>query len=200
MACATVPPCNGVGVTLGLGGREATAAYTHPRVIEVDNIQYDLDDGPCLDAIRTGRINVIDVMDDDRRWPEFAARAVDKNIHSSLSLPLQVRDETIGALNMYSENGPFGDEAQQLALGFSSYAAIALANARAHQEALDIGDNLRVGLESRDVIGQAKGILMERHRVTADRAFEMLKRASQHTNRKVRDVANDLAMDGELPE
>jgi len=102
-------------------------------------------------------------------------------------------------LNVYAPSvQAFTDEDRRAALEFAGYAAAALTNMDALQDARDLAANLQAATEFRSVIEQAKGILMERHKVTADQAFRLLAEASMHTNRKVRDLAETLVLTGEL--
>jgi GAF domain-containing protein len=128
----------------------------------------------------------------ERRWPRYAAAAVEAGFGSLMSFQLFVKDENLGALNVYGA-GPnvFGDEDENAGLLLASHAAVAISGKQAEL-------NLRTALESRDVIGQAKGILMERFKLNADQAFQVLVAVSQHQHRKLRDVAGDLAATGEL--
>jgi GAF domain-containing protein len=128
----------------------------------------------------------------DGRWPETARRAVDVGVHSSLSLPLLAADDGVGALNLYGASQRVFDGLDDGAATFAASAAITLANALAFHRAAELSEQLSEGLESRDVIGQAKGILMARERIDADAAFDRLREMSQHANRKLRDIAAEL--------
>jgi len=132
-------------------------------------------------------------MTREDRWPDFTRRALDLGIRSMLSFQLYVAEDTLGALNLYSDQAAaFTDESENIGLLFAAHAALAMAGARNH-------DDLTRALSMRDLIGQAKGILMERHRLTADQAFALLVRASQRTNTKLTDIARNLADTGSLP-
>jgi GAF domain-containing protein len=120
---------------------------------------------------------------------------------SSLSIPLAVDEEEQvgGALNIYArEAGAFDDESRAFGLRFGPYAAVAAGNLYAYRSARDMADSLQRALESRAVIDQAKGVLIERHKLTADQAFQLLAQASMNANRKLRDVADHLVHTGEL--
>jgi GAF domain-containing protein len=145
-------------------------------------------------------VSVPDIASDGR-WPDFAGTAVEHGLASSLSLPLVLEDRAIGSINLYStRRTAFGGDSQEMGVLFAQQAAIALRNASNAAELRLLADQLRDGLRHRDIIGQAKGILMAQQRITADAAFDLLKAASQHQNRKLRDVAEDLAATGRLPE
>ena len=182
-----------VAVTTVRDGRPETTVATDPMIDEVDQAQYDADHGPCLDATRTGEAFLIDSTDDDDRWPAFSRAAAGRGIHSTLSLPLVVEGDSIGALNLYSHTrGSFTPEARSLALRFARPAAVLLANAHRFWEARDLADNLQAALDSRAVIDMARGILMNQQGIDADAAFDVLRRASQRENVKLREIARRL--------
>jgi GAF domain-containing protein len=159
----------------------------------VDSLQERLEQGPCMDAVWNQRIVRVDDVGADDRWPEFAMQAAGLGARSMMCFQLFVEGAQLGALNMYSHTrGAFDDESQDIGLLFASHAAVALAGAE-HEA------NLRTGMNNRDVIGQAKGILMERHHLTADQAFGVLARVSQEMNRKLVDVARELTDTGAVP-
>jgi GAF domain-containing protein len=132
----------------------------------------------------------------DARWPEFSRAAGAKGIKSTLSLPLMVEDEPVGALNLYSrEEASFGDDEEQIGMAFASQAAVAMANAQAYWEAKEVADQLGEAMRSRAVIEQAKGILMAAQGCSPDQAFDLLVKASQRSNRKLREIAQDIVSD-----
>ena len=174
-------------------GRPTTAVCTHDAAMEIDAAQYRSESGPCLEAFRTGEVIRIKAIADDRRWPEFAESAVSHGIRSSLSLPLVVGDESLGALNLYAaEERAFSDDDEETGKLFAAQAAVALANAQVYWSARIMTEQLREALASRDVIGQAKGIIMSQRGLGEDDAFDVLRRASQRENVKVREVAQRI--------
>jgi GAF domain-containing protein len=188
--------CDGTGITLVRDGRAETAAATNPELSEVDSRQYELGDGPCLQALRDQRVFRIDEMASEERWPDFCSHAAAHGLHGHIAFPLTVRDEAVGVLNLYStEPRGFADEDQELGLLLAGQAAVALANSRLYQDAVKLTQQLNEALESRGIIERAKGVLMEREKCSEDEAFEMLRTASQHLNRKVRDIAFDVVSD-----
>jgi GAF domain-containing protein len=182
-----------VSITLVENGEAFTPHASEPVARELDEVQYVTTIGPCLEALSVRR-NVNAVLDESgARWPAFVAAAIDKGIAGILSVPLIVEEQSLGALNIYSRDPePFDATEEATASLLARQAATLVANAIAFRAATALNAQLREALESRDVIGQAKGILMERESYTADAAFDVLRRASQRTNRKLRDVANDL--------
>ena len=169
-----------------------TRAASHDLPRAVDRAQYETGQGPCLDTLYQQRTARVPDMAAEARWPEFAARALELGVGSMLSVRLFVRGEDLGALNLFNADAAgFDEESEHVALLFASHAAIAMAGAQQQEQ-------LRAAIEFRDLIGQAKGILMERYKITADQAFQMLARTSQNSNRKLRDVAAHLADQGTI--
>ena len=182
-----------VSLTLVRKGRAETAAYTGVLAMQADERQYGLDSGPCLDAGRGGEVLHIRDMRTEERWPAYTPQAARIGILSSLSVPLPIQEDLIGALNIYSlSDDAFDHDDMRAGQAFAAYAAIAVANADSFASTAEMAENLRVAMASRATIEQAKGVLMARGGITPDKAFEMLVRASQRENRKLRDVASDL--------
>jgi len=193
LACESVPGTEMVGLTMLKEGKPATAVYTDPLSPELDQAQYRSGRGPCLDAFRDGTPYRIELTAADQRWPEFSRVAAAAGIKSTLSLPLIAEDRSLGALNLYSrEPASFGDDVQQIALPFANQAAVAVANAQAYWEAKEVARQLDEAMRSRAVIEQAKGLLMAAQGCTPDQAFELLVKASQRSNRKLRELAAEM--------
>jgi len=195
LSVATLPGCDSAGVTMRTGVHYRTAAATDEFALEIDRIQYELGDGPCLEALERGASVRVDLLTEETRWPEYTRRALDKNLRSSVSHAL--RDNgSIGALNLYStsERG-FDETSIEVSKIFARQATSALRNARTHLAARRLSDQLNEALRSRDLIGQAKGILMQREGIGDVEAFEMLKSASQDANLKLRDIARRIVDD-----
>lgn len=201
LAVTAVGSCDACGVSLVHGEKVSSTVATDDVARRVDDHQYRTDQGPCLQAARTGEIYKIDDMATDPRWPTFARRAAEEGVVSSYSVPLTVGDHTVGVLNLYSLHGPFGPNDEEVGQAFGRQAAIALTNAQAYQRSRDLVEQLNEAIQTRDVIGQAKGILMVRENLTADAAFERLRAMSQSSNVKLRDVARQVADEvrGERP-
>ncbi len=170
-----------------------TLAATGELPRAVDHAQYDLGEGPCLDSLYDHRTVRLSDLAAEQRWPRFVARARELGLGSMLAVQLFVDGDDLGALNLMSRQADaFDDESEHVALLFASHAAVAMSGERAR-------GHLRAAVGTREVIGQAQGILMERFKVTADRAFHMLMLASQDSNRKLRDIADELVSTGQLP-
>lgn len=189
----TIPRCDAVGVTLMSNGDLSTHAATGGLVYEVDHYQYDIDQGPCLQAVRDREAFEIDDMDTDERWPGFSRHAAQRGIHCSMSLPLVARGETLGALNLYSRTPrAFNDADREMALIFAAQAALALANTQTYSASVALAQQLREAVSSRAVIEQAKGIIMAQRCCEDDEAFAVLTAASQNANIKIRVLAQRI--------
>jgi GAF domain-containing protein len=189
-------------VTLLVRDRPTTVATTGQLAVDLDESQYDRGHGPCLHAARSGELTEIADTRTETRWPDYLPRAVEHGNLSSLSVPLVIDedDQVTGALNIYARRAhAFDEDSRAAATRFGPYASVAAGNLYAYRSARRTADNLQAALESRAVIDQAKGVLMERYRLTPDQAFQMLARASMNANRKVRDVADELVRTGEFP-
>ena len=193
LACSNVRGADVAGVTLLRDGKPTTAVFTDPTSPEVDSAQYETGVGPCLDAFRHQQVFRIDSTEDDEQWPPFSQAALEHGIRSTISLPLGVRGNGIGALNLYSKQpAAFSDEEERIGMMFATQASVALANAQLYDSAYRMTQQLQEALTSRAVIDQAKGMLMAQHGVGADEAFNILRTTSQRENRKLRELAQEL--------
>ena len=200
LAASVMPGDTEVAVTLLVNHKPTTTAYTGQRALDCDESQYGHGYGPCLHAATTGEVVVIDDARTERRWAAYSRQAAERGALSSLSTPLIIGEPLSGALNMYGrEANAFDASTRSIAARFAPYAAVAVANMSAYQSARRMADNLEVALASRAVIDQAKGILMERLKVTAVQAFELLAKVSMRSNTKLRDVAEELVETGKFP-
>ncbi len=200
LAVSTIEGCDFAGVFLIDTGVVATPVHTDPIVVEVDTLQHQTNEGPCLDAIAHRLIFYADDLANDLRWLHFAPRATRAGIRSVLALPISA-DAERGALNLYARYpSAFGVVDRAKAAILVSMASLALSVAHSHEDEERRAANLHAALSSRETIGEAMGILMERERITAQQAFDVLRRASQHLNVKLREVAQNLIDTGEDPD
>ena len=187
--------CDYVGVSLVERGAIRTPAASDERLRELDEWQYDLGEGPCREAIRQHLTVLVDDLATDPRWPTWGAAMVERlGVRSSLSFRLFTRaDHTWGALNVYSRSpGAFSEEDVLHGQVVAAMSAVVLA--RSIQD-----DHLATALESRTVIGQATGIVMERYALDEATAFAVMRRISSQENRKLRDVAAQIVDERDLP-
>lgn len=189
-----IPPSVAAGLTLlGEGARPRTQVFTDDIAPQLDAAQYEDDTGPCLDAMRQGRIvRVEDTAAVADRWPRFSRRAVEYGVVSTLAAPLVAGGEGLGALNLYATAGAYDEAHERDASLFAIQAAVVLANARAYWTSFDMTTGLRTALESRAVIDMAKGKIMASGGGTPDEAFALLVKASQRANVPLREVARRI--------
>lgn len=194
VACQEIAGTDCAGITsLESSGLETLIA-TDARVVLADKEQARTGQGPCMSPGTAELLTIIcNDLAEDERWPEFGRAAADHGLCSAIFFKLVEGGTTIGSLNVYSARcGAFSDDARHSGALLAAHAAIVLAASRKQA-------NLQLALLTRDVIGQAKGILMERHRYNEHQAFDALIASSQQTKRKLRDVAEHLRTTGELP-
>lgn len=199
LALAAIDGCDEAGLCGGplLQGQIAPVSEL---VAKLEELQSAAQEGPCIETLAgVDSVYVVDLAE-DQRWPSFAPAAVELGVRSALGYRLSAGGTTVGALLLYARlPGAFNAADRAQGLIFASYAAMALAQAQTQA-----ADHLRIehlesALLSREVIGQAQGILMERERITAEQAFHLLRRASQHLNLKLRHVAQGIVDTGDVP-
>lgn len=183
-----VPGTTDVSVSLVVKRRRIQSrAATGDIALEVDRLQDILEEGPCLDAVWTHQTIEVPDIRDEPRWPRFALAAADLGVRSMLCFQLYTHDDNLGALNLSSTSvDAFDGEARQTGTLVATHAAIALIAAEHEHQ-------MQSALVSRDVIGQAKGIIMERYDVSATQAFEMIRQLSQDWNVTVSELARNIA-------
>jgi len=192
IAARGIPGSEASSITLLRADKAFTVAHHGDMALAADELQYAHGYGPCMDAGRGGVVMRIDDMRTEQRWPDYVTHVVRETpVLSSLSVPLPYQGSSIGALNNYStEPGAFASpESLRAGLDVAEVIAVAVANADAHAQLFDQARNMRLAMESRAVIEQAKGVLMAQRHVDAEQAFEILRDASQRYNRKLRDIA-----------
>ena len=194
-AVQLIPGADEASVSAVLGRRRVTSEAPSGELAQaVDALQDELGQGPCLDAVYEQQTVRVADMAAETRWPRFTERALQAGAAGMLSFQLYVEGDNLGALNLYSRQaGTFDDESEHIGLLFASHAAIAY-------DAVRQQTGLARSVVTRQLIGQAQGILMERHKITADQAFALLVRASQQRNTKLRDIADALVRSGDLPD
>ncbi|WP_238164537.1 GAF and ANTAR domain-containing protein [Kribbella pittospori] len=185
--------CSYAGVALAVRGRPEVPAATDPMVAEIYRWQMTAGTGPLVEVMQ-GRASLL-VRDTatDQRWPEWAAKVRSLGVRSVLDVPLATTASIVGVLGLYSvEPDAFGTDDEAIARILARHASVAVATAR-NEATMD------QAVDARKLVGQAMGILMERYGVDGDRAFAILRRYSQDTNTKLRDVAQQLIDTRRLP-
>ncbi|MGH2684555.1 MAG: ANTAR domain-containing protein [Actinomycetota bacterium] len=194
LATATIQGATDASITVVRGDQGEGFAFSSQTAIDVDERQYGLDQGPCLDASRGHEVFVIDNMRAETKWPDYRPYAAEAGVLSSISVPpLPVQEEILGALNVYGRAaGAFEERSVDQAKRFADYAAVAIANAQLYASTAEAAEHMKRAMESRAVIEQAKGILMAQRRCGASEAFDVLVAASQRENMKLRIVAERI--------
>jgi transcriptional regulator with GAF, ATPase, and Fis domain len=192
-AVREIPGAVGAAITLLDHEDLSSPAHTDERARLVGLAQAETGEGPCVDTSRTERTLRVDDLCNDPRWPKWGQVAADNGVLGVMSFQLFVEEHSMGALDVYAaEAMAFDDNAENIGLLLAAHAGVALADRRKIE-------NLNIAMDSRDLIGQAKGILMERYKIDAGKAFDLLVYGSQHLHRKLRDLAEDIASSGEFP-
>jgi GAF domain-containing protein len=191
-AVDTVAPAEHAGILLLVKGKIQPTATTGDTPDRLDGLQQRTGTGPCVEAAGTQAVIRLEDSSTERRWPQFAEQACALGVASMLCVPLWVDQLRLGTLSLYANRpSAFAETHLRMSELYATHAALALADARR-------ADEFAAALRNRDVIGQAKGILMERHRVTAAAAFGQLSTASQASNQKLTAIAQHLVDTGEL--
>jgi GAF domain-containing protein len=185
-ACDTIPGADFASISARFhDGHLETLAPTHEIIRDIDQLQYELLEGPCYEAATQERTVVADDLESDPRWPRYGPAVVRMGMRSQLALELYESDESTGALNLYSSHPGALSGQRDLAELFATHAAIAMGHVRT------VGGLVKA-LATRKIIGEAIGITMERYQIDEDQAFKFLVRVSQTGNIKLRDVAAQL--------
>jgi GAF domain-containing protein len=193
-AVRAIPGVDGAGVTLIESSQVHGWAVTTEFVQAIDTLQHqEINEGPCISAMESGRPAVSGSLGSDSRWPRFGGRVARIGVHSVLALPLVVGEEVIGAINSYAfARDAFADHAVRLGSQFAGPAAVSVYNAQLLAGARERTERLQRALVSRTVIDQAIGIIRSRSGVSAPEAFDRLTRMSQDENVKLHLVAERL--------
>ncbi len=190
-----IPGCDHAGVTLNSRGGVVTRVSSDDVVRRANELQYELDEGPCLNMRRDQDTLVSNDLTNEDRWARWAKHVhADLRVHSMMSLLIYTDRTSFGALSLYASRAQ-GFDADDVAIGqgLAGHLAVIMAAGR------EI-DQLGTAVHNRTIIGQAQGILMSRLNIDADQAFDYLRRISSHSNRKLVEVAAEIAGTRELPE
>jgi GAF domain-containing protein len=198
VARSIVPGCHHAGITVLRRGKPETPAATDDVSAAVDAVQYEAGEGPCLSAIVEADTFRTGDLAREARWPRFSRPAVERTgVRSVLAYRLFTEEDIFGALNLYSrERNAFDDDAVGVGSILTAHAALAFARARERAQI----SGLEQAVASNRAIGMAIGILMAILRVGQDEAFDLLRTVSQRTNRKLREIADEVVHTGQLPE
>ena len=203
LAARTVPAALTCGITLAQDGHVVTVASADPLALLLDEQQYELDQGPCLQAISTAQIVSAEDLSRETRWDGYPARALAHGVSAIYSSPLLVNDQSIGALNLYADTAcAFDQDSRDTAAQLTALAAATITAAMRHYDEATLSDHLRSALSSRSVIDQAMGIIIGMQRCSPTEAFNVLRTVSQNRNIPLREIATELVArtgDGPAP-
>jgi len=193
LAATTIPGTAGAGVSLVDARSHRTTAASDPLVEQADALQYDLGSGPCLSAWGEGTAVRVDDLSTEVRWPAWTAAAAALGVQSMLSVPLVTAGTSVGAMKVYSRHRHTYDDRAEEVLGlFAQQASVLLANMMTLSDARRLSAQLSDALHRRDVVGQAKGVLLARGAADEQTAFAMLVAASSRTGTRLPQVAAQL--------
>ncbi len=193
LAVSAIPGADGAGCTLSEDNRSDTVVTMTPFVREVDDIQYDLGQGPCISAAAEAKTMRSGSLGGDARWPKFGSKVARLGVHSAVSLPLITPTGVVGCLNVYAHaKHAFDDRAAELGAQFAIPAAIAVQTAQVLAQARRVAIQLQTALDTRGVIDRAIGIMMSRNGGTEEQAMTRLRLLSQHEHHKLATVAQGI--------
>ena len=195
-ATELVEGCDAAGILILHGTQVESLAPTDPFVTDSDALQQQMGEGPCFDAARSSQgdrvFRISDLTTEHQRWPAYAPRAAALGVGSMMGFLLFTDEEDLGALNLYSRKpGAFTADSETAGWLLASHAAVAFSSARTHAQ-------MEQAVATRHLIGEAMGILMGTHHLTEEEAFAVLRRYSQESNTKLRDVARRVCEQGTL--
>ncbi|SDD53806.1 GAF and ANTAR domain-containing protein [Auraticoccus monumenti] len=191
-AVELVAGCSSAGITVVEGQVVTTAAATDDVALQGDLLQHELGEGPCLDSLRHGPLVVSGDVAADRRWPAWAPSVHQLGVAATASLRLSGNGRTFGALTLYGgRRGALDGDDLAVACALATHISMMMASSHEIR-------HLGIALDSRTVIGQAQGLVMERYGLSAGEAFALLQRVSQHDNRKLFSIASELVSTRQL--
>lgn len=198
-ALQCIDACEYAGISLVMKLKKVkSVGATDPLAREIDEMQHVIGEGPCLTSIEKHATFRIDDFLEEKRWPRFSAEVAKRGIRSGASFVLEVSEESLAAVNLYSSvPGAFSDRDLEVGSILASHAAVALSNAQTHQKNQELVRQLEESVQTRTVIGQAVGVLMAQRSMTRDQAFDVLKSLSQEMNVKLRKLAEQVVEESE---
>ena len=194
-ATVSVPRCDAASIAISIEGRPSTAAITARIALELDLVQYDTDDGPCLRSFRTMSTLRVDLVEDTDRFPHFAPVARQAGMHSVLSVPAMWGSEVVGTLNLYSRSGPFDETATTVASVLAAQVAIAISRSPEFAAARDVAESAQRDADDRAEVNVATGLLMVNEGCTAEQAEGLLREAASHDEQTIVQIAQRIIRD-----
>ena len=191
-ATLSVPGCDAASIAISLEGRPSTAAITARVAIELDMVQYDTHDGPCLTSFRTMSTVRVDLVEGDGAFPHFAVAARRKGVRGVLSVPAAWGGQVIGTLNLYSPTGPFDETAITVASVLAAQVAIAVSRSPEFAAARNVVEEAQRTVEDHSDVNLATGLLMVNEGCTAEQAEALLRHAALQDEQTILDIAQRI--------
>jgi GAF domain-containing protein len=191
-ATVSVPGCDAASIAISISGRPSTAAITTRAALELDMLQYDTADGPCLTAFRTMSTVRVDLIEDGDTFPHFAVAARKKGFRGVLSLPAFWGDEVVATMNIYSRTGPFDETAVSVAAVLAAQVAIAVSRSPEYAAARSVVEEAQRNAEDDAEVNLATGLLMINEACTAEQAEGLLRRAAEHDEQSMLEIAQRI--------
>jgi GAF domain-containing protein len=192
VATASVPGCDAASVALSINGRPATAAATARVALELDMVQYDLHDGPCLTTFRTMESLRLTIVEPHEQFPHFAVAARGHGVTSVLSMPALWGNELVATMNLYSRSGPFDETATTVAAILASQVTIAVSRSPEFAAARDVVEQAQRDADDEANINLAKGMLMANQGCTAEQAAGLLRQAATDDEQTILQIARRI--------
>jgi GAF domain-containing protein len=191
-ATTSVPGCDAASIAISVAGRPATAAITGRVALELDLVQYDLDDGPCLTSFRTMRALRLDLVEPDAQFPHFAVAARREGVRAVLSVPATWGAEVVGTMNLYSRVRPFDESAVSVATVLAAQVAIAISRSPEFRAARAVVEEAQRNADDDADVNLATGLLMVNEACTAEQAHGLLHAAALQDEQTILEIAHRI--------
>ncbi|MET0727776.1 MAG: GAF domain-containing protein [Acidimicrobiales bacterium] len=191
-ATVSVPGCDAASIAISIEGRPSTAAINARIALELDLVQYDTDDGPCLTSFRTMSTMRVDLVDEGEVFPHFAVAARHRGILSDLSVPARWGSEVVGTLNIYSRTGVFDETAVSIATVLGAQVAIAVSRSPEFAAARSVAEQAQRDADDRADVNVATGLLMFNEACTAEQAEGLLRQAASEDEQTIVQIAQRI--------
>jgi GAF domain-containing protein len=191
-ATISVPGCDVASIAISVAGRPATAAITGRVALELDLVQYDLDDGPCLTTFRTMRALRLDLVEPDAPFPHFAVAARREGVRAVLSVPATWGGDVVGTMNLYSRARPFDESAVSVATVLAAQVAIAISRSPEFRAARAVVEEAQRDADDDADVNLAAGLLMVNEACTAEQAHGLLQAAAIQDERTILEIAHRI--------
>jgi GAF domain-containing protein len=191
-ATQSVPGCDAATIAISIGGRPATAAMTGTVALELDLVQYDTDDGPCLTSFRTASALRLDLYEQGEMFPHIAIAARRVGVRAVLSVPAVWGGQTIGTLNLYSRTRMFDETAETVAAVLAAQVAIAVSRSPEFVAARAVVEQAQRNTDDQAEIALATGLLISTQDCTREQAEGLLSRAAAHDEQTILQIAQRI--------